>query len=305
VTLKLSQTFAKYDYNDDTDPFLVDGILFKDVRDYQEAVTTLRGSYEFQPGVIGFIEGWVNRRDYVQPITSASTVLRDSNGFAVLGGLDLVLPLGLSGEIEIGYGKQDPISKDLSPVDGLLVNGDLIWLPTPTTKVEFLARSEIAETTLTDSLGAIDRFFELSLQHAFWRYLVLGTYASYEKADFVDDPQVDQRFKEGLTAEYYFNQYASVYGRYEHTNFISTQEDTNFVENEVKLGFSDTPLAHPRFPVSPPWPVGRGEGPRSARDSSRSGAGGRRHSLGSRHSLRAEGTSARPRSRRLRRSRGC
>jgi len=61
-----------------------------------------------------------------------------------------------------------------------------------------------------DSFGAVDRYYELSLQHAFWRYLVLGTYVSYEIADFVDDPQIDQRVKEGFTAEYYFNPYFSI-----------------------------------------------------------------------------------------------
>ena len=48
--------------------------------------------------------------------------------------------------------------------------------PTQATKVEFIARSEIDETTLVDLFGAVDRYYELSLQHAFWRYLVLGTY---------------------------------------------------------------------------------------------------------------------------------
>jgi hypothetical protein len=115
-------------------------------------------------------------------------------------------------------------------------NADIIWMMTPVTKVEFLARSEIDETTLVDSLGAIDRFYELSVQHAFWHYLVLGAYVSYEIADYVDNPLVDQRWKEGLTAEYYFNPYASVYARYEHTDFTSTDPESDFTENEVRLG---------------------------------------------------------------------
>lgn len=76
----------------------------------------------------------------------------------------------------------------------------------------------------------------MSLQHALWRYLVLGTYVSYEIADYVDDPLVDQRLKEGLTGEYYFNPYFSIYARYEHTDFFSTDEGSDFVENEVRLG---------------------------------------------------------------------
>ena len=77
-------------------------------------------------------------------------------------------------------------------------------MPSQLTKLEFLARSEIDETTLTDSAGAIDRFYELSLQHAFWRYFVLGTFVSYEIGDYAGDPQVDQRVKAGLTGDYYF-----------------------------------------------------------------------------------------------------
>jgi hypothetical protein len=89
---------------------------------------------------------------------------------------------------------------------------------------------------LVDSFGAIDRFYELSLQHAFWNYLVLGGYVSYEKADYVDDPLVDRRVKEGLTAEYYFNPLVSTYARYEHTDFTSTDAASDFIENEVRVG---------------------------------------------------------------------
>jgi hypothetical protein len=96
-------------------------------------------------------------------------------------------------------GQQQSIEQSFSPIEGFLLNGDIIWQPTQATKVEFIARSEIDETTLVDSFGAVDHYYELSLQHVFWRYLVLGTYVSYEIADYVDDPLVDQRLKEGLT----------------------------------------------------------------------------------------------------------
>jgi len=53
--------------------------------------------------------------------------------------------------------------------------------------------------------ATVDRLYELSLQHAFWRYFVLGTYVSDEIADYVGDPQADQRIKSGLTDDHYFN----------------------------------------------------------------------------------------------------
>ena len=142
----------------------------------------------------------------------------------------------LTGELAVGYGEQQSIDANFNPIQGVLLNGNVIYLPTPTTKVEFLARSEISETTLVDSLGAVDRFYELSLQKAFWTYLVLGGYVSYEIADYADNPLVDERVKEGLTAEYYFNPITSVYARYERTDFFSTDAENDFIENEVRIG---------------------------------------------------------------------
>ena len=39
-----------------------------------------------------------------------------------------------------------------------------------------------------------------------------------------------------MTAEFYFNEYFSVYGRFEHTDFTSTIAASYFTENEVRLG---------------------------------------------------------------------
>ena len=39
-----------------------------------------------------------------------------------------------------------------------------------------------------------------------------------------------------MTAEFYFNEYFSVYGRFEHTDFTSTIAASDFTENEVRLG---------------------------------------------------------------------
>ena len=235
LTLKLAGTIADYKYDNTSDPTLVGGVPFQDIRDYSEKETRFRSTYEFNPDMSLFVEGAINEQNYVQPI-SEDGLRRGSAGYDVQSGAIFRLTGRLTGEIAVGYGEQQSIDKNLAPIQGVLMNGDLIWLPTPTTKVEFLARSEINETTLVDSLGAIDRFYELSLQKAFWTYLVLGAYVSYEIADYVDNPLVDQRVKEGLTAEYYFNPTLSVYGRYEHTDFFSTDEGNDFVENEVRMG---------------------------------------------------------------------
>ena len=138
---------------------------------------------------------------------------RGSTGFVTQAGVNLRLNGTIFGEIAGGWGEQQPIEVSLDTIKGPVINGDLIWMPTPMTKLEFLARTEINETSFEDSAGAIDHFFELSLQHAFLRYLVLGVYGSYEVADFASDPQIDRRTKFGATGQYYFNPTMSVYAQ--------------------------------------------------------------------------------------------
>ena len=239
LTVRLTGTIADYDYSetgDETDPTLSGPVPFADVRDYQEILGTLRSTYEFQPRWAGFIETTLNERKYPEPV-AVEGFRRGSTGWTAVAGVNLRLAGTLFGEIAAGWGEQQPIDDSFVEVSGPLVNGNLIWMATPSTKFEFIARSAISETTLENSAGAVDHFFQLGLQQAFWRYLVLGVYGSFEVADFAGDPQVDQRAKLGATAEYYFNPLLSVYGRYEHTNFTSSPDSSSdFVEDEFKVG---------------------------------------------------------------------
>lgn len=235
LKLRLTGTVADYDYADETDPGLSGSIPEVDINDYRDTVGTLRSTYEFQSSWAGFIETSINERVYREPISVAG-LRRGSTGFVTQAGVNLRLAGTIFGEIAGGWGEQQPIDDSLDPIEGPVINGDLIWMPTPMTKFEFLARTEIDETSFEDSAGAIDHFFELSLQHAFWRYLVLGVYGSYEVADFVGDDQIDRRTKIGATGQYYFNSTMSVYASYEHTDFTSTDPGSGFNEDEFWVG---------------------------------------------------------------------
>jgi hypothetical protein len=236
LSLKLTGTVADFKYSDIGDSTTGGPVPLEDIRDYVETLGTLRGTYEFQPNWAGFIETSINERDYREPITVAG-FRRGSMGWTALAGVNLRLWGTVFGEIGAGWGEQQPIDDSFAIISGPLINGDLIWMATPSTKFEFLARSDIAETTLENSAGAVDHFFQLSLQQAFWRYLVLGVYGSYEIADFAGDPQIDRRTKFGATGEYYFNPVWSAYARYEHTIFTSTPDSSSdFVDDEIKIG---------------------------------------------------------------------
>jgi hypothetical protein len=242
LTLDLEGTVATYDYSDlgggvfgVIDPTVPTVIPTQDVRDYREDELTLRGTYELKPQMGVFVQGGISQEVYKQPV-SVSGVTRDSSGYELLSGMTFAVSSTLTGEFSLGWGEQTSIDESVSPIEGMLINADVIWMPTPMTMVEFLARSQVSTSTLVDSLGAIDRFYELSLQHAFWRYLVVRGFGSYEIADYAGSTLVDERLKGGASAEYYFNPTLSVYARYEYTDFFSTDRLSDFDQNEVRIG---------------------------------------------------------------------
>ena len=236
LTVKLTGTVADFDYTDTGNTTLSGPVPFVDIADYTETEGTLRSTYEFNSTWAGFIETSLNERDYREPLT-VQGFRRGSTGWTTLAGVNLRLWGSVFGEIGAGWGEQQPIDDNFAVISGPLVNGNLIWLPNPSTKVEFIASSDISETTLDNSAGAVSHYFQLGLQQAFWRYLVLGVYGSYERADYAGVPQVDQRTKLGATAEYYFNPLLSAYARFEHTDFTSSPDSSgDFLEDELKIG---------------------------------------------------------------------
>lgn len=238
LTLAIEGTVADYNYDDIAgtifDPTIPTGIPVQDIRDYRENELKLRGTYQLNSDLAVFSEGALTEEDFKQPISTAG-INRNSSGYELLSGF-VFTKARFTGEISAGWGQLSSIDTSLDPVEGFLLNADLIWMPTPMTMVEFLARTSVDTTTLVDALGAVDRYYELSLQHAFWRFLVMRGFVSYEIADYAESPLVDERIKEGISAEYYFNPTWSVYARYEHTDFFSTDPASDFLENEVRIG---------------------------------------------------------------------
>ncbi|MDJ0512705.1 MAG: outer membrane beta-barrel protein [Methyloceanibacter sp.] len=242
LTIEAEGSISTFDYEDLTGTQLAVATTFTgltipqaDNRDFQENELTLRGTYEFNPGLSFFVEGEIAQDIYEQPVTVAG-ITRDSSGFATLAGIEYAVSDAFYGNLSVGWGEQNSIAEDTASIEGVLFNADLVWMPTPMTLVEFLASSSVQTSNLVDSLGAISRSYRLSLQQAFWRYLVVGGYVSYEVADYVDNPLVDERLREGVTLEYFFNPNMSFYSRYEHTDFFSTDRFAEFTENEFRVG---------------------------------------------------------------------
>ena len=128
-----------------------------------------RSSYELRPATAVFFEGSVNERDHKQSVNSAG-FRRGSSGTTLLAGAVVNFTNRLTGEISAGWGQQQSVDERLSPVEGPRKRrSHLVALAAH--QAQFIARSKSTTTSLTDLLGAIDHYYDISLQHTFWRYL--------------------------------------------------------------------------------------------------------------------------------------
>lgn len=123
----------------------------------------MRGTYEFNPDLSLYVEGELAEDVCEQPVT-ATGLAHDSTGFAVLAVTTFAFSDAFYGDIRVGWGEQNSIADDTAPIEGVLFNADIVWMPTRMTLVELIATFSVNASSGGDSLGAISRSYQLSLQ---------------------------------------------------------------------------------------------------------------------------------------------
>lgn len=200
---------------------------------YEQAV---RPRWEFSPYLFAFSDIAINQREY-NVAAFSDGILRSSRGERYRVGVSFG-EVGeiLRGTISLGYGRQTPDSSELAVIDGLLIDADLAWQVDALTTLQFIATSEVAETTTAGSGGVMERTYGLEARHAFTRYLVGIAGIGYMTRDFVGANATENQFTAAVGAEYYVNRWATLFTRYEHTDFNSSQPDGSYTAEEIQAG---------------------------------------------------------------------
>lgn len=140
-------------------------------RNYDQHGALLRGSYELTPGVKPFFEVGFDTRRHALSV-DAQGIARDSDGRYVKVGTSFELTRKLTGEAAIGHLGRSYVDPTLPDLRGLLADASLVWTATALTTVKFTARTSAEETILRGVSGMLVREGELSVDHAFRRWLV-------------------------------------------------------------------------------------------------------------------------------------
>lgn len=205
------------------------GEIDQDARDRDEYGLVARLGYATSPNFTAFVQGGYNWRKYEQ------SGARDSDGYAITGGVALDLGGITTAEAFAGYRRQSYEDPTLSSNGGFTFGATVNWNPTPLTSVEVGIVNRVEETTVAGSSGFTDTEYRVSVDHELLRNLILGGYASYATNDYEDIVRDEDLYSAGLGVKYLFNRTFNVDVGYGFSSRVSNVPGRDFERNSIFL----------------------------------------------------------------------
>jgi hypothetical protein len=202
----------------------------------------LRGrvGYEFTPGVKPFVEVGADVRKRDVPIDS-SGFDRDSSGFLARLGSTFEITRTLTGEASAGYARRVYNDNRLPILAGPTLDGKLVWAATPLTTLTLRAATELNETTVAGSSGAVSHTLSADVSHALLRNLTLGAGLSLNDTQYKGAPIDERTFVGSLRSEYAFNRFLRMRASYAYEKLDSSQVGASYNAHVFLLGLRLNP----------------------------------------------------------------
>lgn len=232
-SLQLDGLFDRYLYDDS--PLQGGGKLDNSDRIYNAYEVRLRGAYELSPRLQPFAEIAVDTRDYDRSVDDGG-VRRGSDGYALRAGAKFEATRLITGELALGYGRQTPKDNSLDPVEGLLIDGSIAWVPTALTTVRLNARSALQETNLSGASGVLTRSVGVAVEHALRRNVLLTARATVERLDYRGIGRIDDAVTLALEGEYRLNRSLSLIGSFQHEKLASSESGEGYSSSIIEVG---------------------------------------------------------------------
>ncbi len=210
--------------------------LSNDDRDTTQREVALRATWEFKPQLSAFGEVGTDERDY-GAASRSDGLRRDSSGERYRVGVSFGNAGQIvRGEVAIGALKQHFDDQRLPDISGVIVDANVGWRITGLTSLLVTARSDIGESTVAGSGGAMVRSIGTEVRHAFRRNVVGSAGVRLTRADYAGIDLVEQDVTSSLGVDYYLSREVSLFGRYAHVDFSSTSPQGDYTADEVRVG---------------------------------------------------------------------
>jgi len=200
----------------------------------------LRAGYEVSPGIAPFVEAGLDRREYDQRL-DASGFARSSSGATVRAGSTFELARTLTGEASIGYTMRDYEDRRLANLSSPTADASLTWSISPLTTLNLRAQTEIVETTIAGSSGAVAYRGTATLTHAFLRNFSATVNFTLAETDYQRVDRQERTMGAGLRLEYKLNRTFAIRGSYAYENYRVNVPGSNYQAHTFLTGIRITP----------------------------------------------------------------
>jgi len=203
------------------------GVINNDDRDRKLTSASVRFGYDLNDDYEAFVKLNTQAVKYDDRFDD-NNVVRDSDGWDIVGGAAFHVGGKSEGEFYIGYLKRDYDSASLGDVSAFTFGASLLIDATGLTSVKFsLDRSVLESTTLSSNpvarfallrpaSGILDTRLAVRIEHELQRNLLLNARASYNNNDYINLGRVDVLTKFGVGAKYLLNRNFSLDFDYEY-----------------------------------------------------------------------------------------
>ena len=205
-------------------------------RDQTQHELALRASWSFKPQLALFGEIAGDERRFGAP-SASDNIRRDSSGERYRAGISFGEASQIvRGEVAIGALRQRFDDGRLPEISGVIVDANVAWRITGLTSLLVTARSDIGESTVAGSGGAIVRSAGAEVRHAFRRNLVGSAGVRLTRADYAGLDLVEQDMTTSAGLEYFLSREVTLFGRYAHIDFNTTSPGSDYTADEVRVG---------------------------------------------------------------------
>ena len=215
VTLR--GTAAVYRYTDPID-------RNRDLRSYG---LIARGKYRVTPQIDGFVEGFVNKRDFA-PTVGENGLDRDSNTYGVRVGAAIDPGGPISGEIAAGIYHFDPVDSRLDARTGPSVQASVIYRPAPRTAFTLDAFMGNVATYQAGARSREDTRVRLGLQQEIRHNLRAQAGLIYRRSRFFGSGEAQNIYGATAELEYLVNRRLILAGDVRYTRRDSTDPLSEF-----------------------------------------------------------------------------
>ncbi|PLX35955.1 MAG: hypothetical protein C0606_17885 [Hyphomicrobiales bacterium] len=204
-------------------------------RDNYLATASLRAGYELTPSVKPYVEGALLERVYDQEIDSGG-YRRGSTGYELKTGVEIDLGAKLTADGSIGWHSEELRDRRFDPLEGLILDGSLVWSPSRLTTVTLSGSTAFEPTTLSNSSGSVQYSGSVKVAHSLRRNLEVDaglglawrTYEGLGQEDLTTTGTVGLAWK--------FNRNAALTARYNYEALTSDRVGANYDANSVEIG---------------------------------------------------------------------